>query len=177
MGTARCLRRVEVLAGGRHAIVRNRGPGGRLQAESGGCGRYSPSLAVLTRLSLPYGSDEHSSRGYDPGVTLAWARSLRAGFEVAGNFNLDNLTINGKRAIQDGESVTVGHRFNQRWGTYCEVYTISAAASRDWVLNGGVTRNYGNLQLDLEAGHALTRSGTVWFFGVGFAYRRSLLAR
>lgn len=143
-------------------------------------GKYRPSLAILGRLSLPYGSAEYSSRGYDPGVTLAWGRDLKAGFEVSGNFNLDNVTANVRRVLQDGESLSVAHHVNGRWGTYCEVYTISEpeiSGSRDWVLNGGVTRNYGNVQLDAEAGHALTRRGTVWFFGVGFAYRRTIIPR
>jgi hypothetical protein len=141
---------------------------------------YSPSLAVLGRLTLPYGSGDYSSRSYDPGVTLAWARDLRAGFEASGNFNIDHVTTSGERAIQDAESFSVGYRVNRRWGTYCEVYTISvpeSPGSREWVLNGGVTRNYENLQFDIEAGRALTRAGTVWFFGIGFAYRRSMFPR
>jgi len=143
-------------------------------------GKYRPSFAILGRLSLPYGSTGYSSRGYDPGVTLAWGRDLKSGFEVSGNFNFDNVTANGKRTLQNGESLSIARHVNRRWGTYCEVYTISEPeipGARDWVLNGGVTRNYGNVQLDAEAGRALTAHGPVWFFGVGFAYHRTIMPR
>ncbi|MEP7363130.1 MAG: transporter [Acidobacteriota bacterium] len=138
--------------------------------------RFLPSFSLIPALSLPTGSRNFSSLGYDPSIKVAYSKGLPAGFSIAGNVNAASLSTPGGRLVQESYSWSVAHSLPAGFGGYWEVFGFTPwdeEGSQAWIANSGVTHGLGaNAQVDVRAGRRLTASGPDWFFGFGLAIRQ-----
>ena len=80
------------------------------------------AVAAIPMLSLPSGSIGQSSGGYDSTLKLTWAKTLKAGFSVSGNFNFSRLTDDAGTFLQRAMSVSIARDIAGDWGAYWEVF-------------------------------------------------------
>lgn len=132
------------------------------------------NVAVLGTLNLPTGADRFTSDGYDPGVKLAFGKSLAGGLSVGGNLQLASATAGDGRVLQHALSGVVARAFSGGWSAFGEVYRQSSGPGATATsMDAGVARGVGsNLQLDVSVGRGLTGPATDWFVAFGFAVRR-----
>ncbi|MGE3492558.1 MAG: transporter [Vicinamibacterales bacterium] len=135
------------------------------------------NVAVLGTLNLPTGADGFSSGGYDPGVKLAFGKSLAGGFSVGGNVQLASASTGEGRVLQHALSGVVARTFAGAWAAFGEAYRQSAGPGATATsVDAGVSRVVGaNLQIDVSVGRGLTGPATDWFVAFGFAVRPSAL--
>jgi hypothetical protein len=136
--------------------------------------RLGVDLAVIPFVSLPTGSRDVSSGGYDPTVKLTWARDLPRGFGLSGNLNV-NSTTDGERFTSREVMVSLGHGLAGGWSGFWEAYGASAlerGGSAAWLVDTGVTHPWGaNAQFDVSVGRGLNAAAPNWFFGIGVSMR------
>jgi len=132
------------------------------------------NVAVLGTLNLPTGADGFTSGGYDPGVKLAFGKSLAGGLSVGGNVQLASATAGEGRVLQHALSGVLARAFSRGWAAFGEVYRQSAGPGATATsMDAGVSRVIGsNLQLDASVGRGLTGPATDWFVAFGLAVRR-----
>jgi hypothetical protein len=132
-------------------------------------------IAIIPLISLPVGSDDFTSGGYDPTVKLTWSRDLARGFGLGGNVIVSSITEAGARFTQTAISASLGHGLGEGWGGFWELYgasSLSRDGGRAWLFDTGITHTLGaNAQLDLSVGRGLTEDAPDWFIGVGFSIR------
>jgi hypothetical protein len=137
--------------------------------------RLKLDLALIPIVSLPTGSNDFTSGGYDPNVTLAWAGDLPRGFDLSGNYILSSNTDDDRRFAEHDLSASLGHDLPAGWQGFAEVFTASALSrdgSRAWTVDAGVTRGLGdNAQFDVSAGRGLNDAASDWFVAAGFCLR------
>lgn len=138
-------------------------------------GSAGVDMAVIPAVSLPIGSAGWSSDTFDPSVKLTWARTLGAGFGLAGNLNVAVLSDAAGRFDQQAISVSLDRDLVAGFGGYFEVFGFSRRerhGSRAITVNGGVSRGIGDrVQVDVEGGRGVTRGAPQWFVGFGLALR------
>ena len=131
------------------------------------------AMSVIPFVSLPTASQGFSSTGYDPGFKLTAARDLPRGFALSGNFNLADVTADGRRAWTREASLSLGRALGGAFGAYWEAYGTLDGGRCDCTANTGVTMALGaNGQLDVEIGRGISGEAQDWFVGIGFAVRR-----
>ncbi|MDH4275253.1 MAG: transporter [Gammaproteobacteria bacterium] len=132
-------------------------------------------LSMLAALSLPSGSKNETTDGYDPEVKLAWSRELPSDIDVSGNLVWAMPTAAGKRHTEYGVSLSVGFEFVERTGLFVEVYSIDAGAAyggrADTFNFGTVYKILPNFLVDARYGLDLKKTTDEQFFGVGFVYQ------
>jgi hypothetical protein len=132
-------------------------------------------MTVIPMISFPTGGDDVSSGSVDPTVKLTWARALPSGFGLSGNYNLSSLTDAGRRFTRQALSVSLSRDLLGGLGGYLEAFGFMPASrgtGSGWTIDGGLARMFGrNLQLDVEAGRAITSEASDWFIGFGIALR------
>jgi hypothetical protein len=131
-------------------------------------------IGVVPMLSIPSRVSAVSSFGYDPSVTVSFARALPRGFDAAGLVRTASLTVGDSRGAQYSGSMSVGHAIGRAWSGSAEVFTVSDPTTRalQWNLGTAVARRLGQrLQVDLSLGHALNHLAPAWSFGAGFVVR------
>jgi Putative MetA-pathway of phenol degradation len=137
--------------------------------------RLGVDLAIIPILSLPTGSDDFTSDGYDPALKVAWARELPQGFGLSGNINVASLTEDDDRFTEQDLSASLGHALAAGWDGYVELFTAShleREGGRAWIFDTGVTHGIGpNTQFDVNVGRGLRDAGPDWYIGAGFALR------
>ncbi len=141
-------------------------------------GGTRPNLAIIPAVSLPSGSPEFTSSGYDPSINFAWAKSLPKGFGLGGNVKFQSSTEGEGRFFQHAVSFSLGHGLFGDTAAYWEVYQIGPM-SKDgddlWMFDAGLTHAVSdNAQLDFSVGRSLSPTTPNWFVGVGFAIRSRL---
>jgi hypothetical protein len=138
-------------------------------------GRHRPALSLIPILSLPLGSPDFSSGGYDPTLKVALGKDLPAGFSLGGNVNLSSINTPDGRFLQTAYSASVGHSLGRGFGGYWELFGFTPwekDGSAAWIANAGITHSIGrNAQVDLRVGKRLTDAGPGWFWGIGLAVR------
>jgi hypothetical protein len=137
--------------------------------------RVGFDFSVIPIVSLPTGSDDFTTGGYDPTLKLAIARDLPRGFGLGGNVIVSSITENGTRFTQKSVSASLAHALGAHWSGFWELYGASSL-SRDggvaWLFDTGATHTFGkNVQIDVSIGRGLTAGAPDWFVGAGFAIR------
>jgi len=137
-------------------------------------------FAVIPLVSLPVGSNDFTTGGYDPTIKFALGRSLPRGFGIGGNLIVSSVTEDTHRFTQTSVSASLAHALGEHWGGFWELYGASALSrdgGRAWLFDTGVTHTLGdNVQIDVSVGRGLTTDAPDWFIGAGFAIR-GLFAR
>jgi hypothetical protein len=141
-------------------------------------GETRPNLAIIPAISLPSGSQEFTSSGYDPSLNFAWAKSLPKGFGLGGNVKFQYSTEDEDRFFQHAVSFSLGLGLFGDTAAYGEVYQVGPITKDGhdlWMFDAGLTHALGNnAQLDLSVGRSLSPTTPNWFVGVGFAIRSRL---
>jgi methyl-accepting chemotaxis protein len=126
-------------------------------------------FAVIPLVSLPTGSDDFTTGGYDPTIKFALGRSLPRGFGIGGNVIVSSVTEDSRRFTQTSVSASVSHALGENWGGFWELYgasKLSRDGGRAWLFDTGITHTFGdNLQIDLSVGRGLS---------AGLVHRRRL---
>ena len=137
--------------------------------------KWGFDAAVIPMITVPTGSATMTTGAYDPTLKLTYAKSLGAGFDLSGNFNVSRVTDGEDRFGQRAYSVSVGHDLGRGWGGFWEAYGFSRLekdGGAAWTFDTGVSHGAGaNMQVDVEMGHGLTGAAPDWFVGAGFAVR------
>jgi hypothetical protein len=132
-------------------------------------------LAVIPIVSIPIGSNDFTTGGYDPTIKLSLARDLPRGFGIGGNVIVSSVTEDGTRFTQTSVTASLAHGFGDKWGGFWELYganRLSRDGGRAWLFDTGITHTFGeNVQIDLSVGRGLTQDAPDWFIGAGFAIR------
>ncbi len=134
------------------------------------------NVAVLGSVNVPLGARDFSSGSYDPGLKVAFGRSLHAGVSVGANVQVASTTVAGKRVLQQALSAAAARAFSDEWSVFGEVYRVTTAtgAAATTSVDAGLSRLIGsNLQVDASVGRGLSRSATDWFVAFGFAVRHT----
>ena len=144
-------------------------------------GRVRPALSIIPSLSLPTGSRQVTSSGYDPAINFAWGKSLPVDFDSGGNVKLLSVTSDGRRFLQRVLSVSFGHRLFTGIEGFWEAYEISPP-DRDraglLIFDTGLTHVLGrNALIDLEIGRSVRPATPTWFVGAGLAFRAPLRSK
>ncbi len=137
-----------------------------------------PSVSIISSVSMPTGTTNFSSRGYDPTVKVAWDKDLISGFAMGGNFNLGSITTTGGRITQRAASFSLSRGLGAEFGLFGEVYAVSPVAAGNstlWSGDGGVTRSIGkNAQIDVRFGKQINSAESTWLVGAGFTIREPM---
>lgn len=132
-------------------------------------------MAIIPMASLPTGAASFSEGVVVPTLKLTWARSLPAGVDLSGNYNMTSAPDQEGRYLQQAVSLSMAHDLPRGFGGYFEAYgftPMGPGQASGWTLNGGVSHALGaNAQLDVEAGRGVTADAPDWFVGFGFAVR------
>ena len=135
--------------------------------------RAGLDLSVIPMASFPTGGAGFTSDGVDPTIKITLGRSLGAGFDLAGNVNFSWITEGDTHFSQQALSVSLNREIGRGWLGYAEIYGFSRVTRSEGAavtVNGGVSRQFARrVQIDMEAGRALTDEAPNWFAGAGFA--------
>jgi hypothetical protein len=130
------------------------------------------TLSAAVGLSLPIGSDEFSSGGYDPAVRLLWSRSLPSDFALSGNVNVASVTAESDRQTVGAASLGLGHPLNASTSWFVELFGRIADGDTQWTLDSGVAIvTSDDFQIDLSAGRVLQSGPAAWFVAAGITLR------
>jgi hypothetical protein len=137
---------------------------------------FRPAISLITDLSIPAGSKDFTSGGYDPMVKLAWDKDLVDGFAAGGNLDWELVTTPEGRISQKAASLSLSRGLGSGFGFFSEVYAVSSLVTDNpvsWSTDAGLTWAAGkNLEIDLRVGKHLNEPGPNWFCGAGIAVRR-----
>jgi hypothetical protein len=144
-------------------------------------GRVRPMFAIIPSLSLPTGSRQLTSSGYDPAINFAWSKNLPVNFDVGGNVKFKSVSSDARRYVQRTLSVSFGHKLFAGSEGFWEVYQISPP-ERDraglLMFDTGLTHALGrNAQVDFSAGRSLCPTSPTWFVSTGLAFRAPLRSK
>jgi outer membrane putative beta-barrel porin/alpha-amylase len=130
-------------------------------------------FSVVPGLTLPTGSETLSSTGYDPSVTLAFARELPFRLDAISAWKFAAPTIDGDHHRELEGSVGVGRPLTSRIGIGGEVVRRATWEEAPvWGVGAGLAfRVAADVQADVQMGHDI-RNGSGWTFGAGIVIRR-----
>jgi hypothetical protein len=140
--------------------------------------RLWPAFSLIPSLSMPSGSHEFTSRGFDPGLTLVFTKSFTPKLSlnaVVGYASASDLA--GRMAVRS-DAAGLWYDVSRGRKIYLEFYEVSpparlAPAFR--AMDAGITQMIGrNLQIDAEAGRDFNATRAAWFAAFGFATRADL---
>jgi hypothetical protein len=131
------------------------------------------TLSSAFGLSLPVGSNEFSSGGYDPSLRLLWSRSLSGDFGLSGNLDIASVTAGPDRVTAGAASLGLGRGLNDSASWFVELFgDFVEGADTQWQLDGGVAFvPRPDFQIDLSAGRTLRSGPSAWFVAVGITLR------
>jgi hypothetical protein len=132
-------------------------------------------LSVLPIVSLPIGSNDFTSGGYDPTVEIAWTQSLPRGFSLSGNVTGDSISEDDHRFTQHILTVSVDRDIAAGWNAFAEAFRASRFI-RDgaavWIVDTGATHRLGRqAQFDISVGRGVTAAAPDWFISAGVSLR------
>ncbi|MGH9383517.1 MAG: transporter [Vicinamibacterales bacterium] len=135
--------------------------------------RHGITLAAAVGLSLPVGSDEFSSGGYDPSVRLLWSRSVPGDFGLSGNLDIASVTAGPERLTAGAASLGLGRGLSESSSWFVELFgDFVEGGSHQWQLDGGIAVvPRPDVQIDLSAGRTLQSGPSAWFLAAGITLR------
>jgi hypothetical protein len=140
-------------------------------------GPHTPAISLIPILSVPSGSKDFSSGGYDPTLKLALGKDLRKGFYVGGNVNFSSRSGPGGRFFQNAMSLSLDHELGHHFGAFWEVFGFQAlekGGPAAFIADTGVTRDINkNTQIDLRVGRRLSAAGPGLYWGMGIVVRQT----
>jgi hypothetical protein len=126
--------------------------------------------------SLPIGSDDFTSGGYDPTLKVIVDRELPAGLALSANVVISRVTVEGRRFTQRAVSGSFARAVSGAWHGFAELYRASPlgdAGGAAWIGDLGAMRALGTrFQIDISVGRGFTAAAPRWFVGGGIAIRR-----
>jgi hypothetical protein len=137
-------------------------------------------LSVVPTVSLPIGSNDFTSGGYDPTVEFAWTRSLSHGFSLSGNVTTTSVSEDDHRFTQHIVTLSVDRDVAAGWHGFAEAFRASSferGGTAVWILDTGATHHLGRqAQFDVSIGRGVTAAAPDWFVSAGISLR-GFLAR
>ena len=132
-------------------------------------------LSVLPIVSLPIGSSEFTSGGYDPTLEVAWTHPLPRGFMLSGTVTAASVSEDDHRFTQHIFSVSLDRNLPVGWNGFAEAYRASSF-ERDggavWIIDTGAVHKLGRqAQFDFSVGYGLTAAAPDWFISAGISLR------
>jgi hypothetical protein len=132
-------------------------------------------LSVLPIVSLPIGSREFTSGGYDPMLEVAWTQQLPRGFELSGTVTAASVSEDDHRFTQQILTVSLDRKLPVGWSGFAEAFRASSFVrdgSAVWIVDAGATHKLGRqAQFDISAGRGITDSAPDWFVSAGISVR------
>jgi hypothetical protein len=131
-------------------------------------------IGVIPMVSIPSRVSDVSSFGYDPSLTISFARTLQGRCDISGMVSWARPTVEGARQAQYSGSVSVAREIWGKWGGSVEVFAISDPATglAQWNLGAALAREIGpHLEADLYVGHSLSHLAPEWSLDAGFVVR------
>jgi Putative MetA-pathway of phenol degradation len=142
---------------------------------AGSGGRGGLDLALLAGTSAPSGDNDFTSDAWEPEVKLAAATTLTERAALSGNVGWARAADFDERFDRYSGSLSLGLAWNDRLGSYFEVYGFDGEApfegSSSFANSGFTWLLSDDLQLDLRVGTGLGDSEPEWFVGAGFGAR------
>ena len=139
-----------------------------------------PETSIIIQMSVPTGADAFTADRVLPGVNYLYGWNLTEDGEwtLGGSTGLNAATddITADTFTLFSQSVTVGHSFSERIGSYAEWFTLSPIDAdtnqAEGYFNGGFTVLLNdNVQWDIRAGVGLTEAADDFFAGSGISIR------
>jgi hypothetical protein len=139
-----------------------------------------PETGIIFQMSVPTGSDEFTADEVLPGVNYLYGWNLNKdetwtlGGSTGLNADVDDITADTYSLFS--QSLTLGHDWTERVGSYVEWYVlspVSADTNRPQnYLNGGFTYLINDdMQWDIRAGVGLNEAADDFFVGSGLSVR------
>jgi hypothetical protein len=137
-------------------------------------------LSVLPIVSLPIGSNDFTSGGYDPTVEFAWTQPLPRDFSLSGNVTAASVSGENRRFTQHILTLSIDRDVAAGWNAFAEAFHASSfiRAGHDvWIVDTGATHRLGHrAQFDVSVGRGVTAAAPDWFVSAGISLR-GFLAR
>ncbi len=137
-----------------------------------------PETAIILQMSLPTGADAFSADEVLPGVNYLYAWDLNEDWSLGGSTGLNAATDDETTDTYSefSQSITVGHSWTDRVGSYVEWYVLSPVSADtnrpENYFNGGFTLLINNdVQWDIRAGLGLNEAADDFFAGTGLSFR------
>jgi Putative MetA-pathway of phenol degradation len=138
-------------------------------------GPLSPGfdLAVIVAVSIPTGSSQVSSHGYDPFVKFPWSKELKSGWSIGGMQSLFWNTDDHRRNGDWEPTFYVEKEITKSWDAFVEY-------AGDFFQHGGPSeiahfgtayRITGRQQIDFHFGFGISDAAPRHFFAVGYSLR------
>lgn len=137
-----------------------------------------PETAIILQTLVPTGSDAFTSNDVLPGVNFLYGWDLIHDWTLGASTGLSPTVddVTDETYTEFSQSVTVGHSWTKRIGSYCEWYVLSPVNAdtrkAEHYLDGGVTALISNdAQWDVRIGVGLNESADDFFAGTGLSIR------
>jgi hypothetical protein len=130
------------------------------------------AMSVIFTLSVPSGSADVSSHGYDPSLQAPWSVGIKPRWTLAGMFSISGPTVDGRRTAMGQVSILVDRELTARWNTFLEYSVdIPQTSSATHLLHTGAAFKATHAQqLDVHVGVGLS-GGLDWLVGGGYSLR------
>jgi len=129
-------------------------------------------LSVISFLSLPTGSNDVSSHGYDPGLQFPWSHKLSENWNLAGQVAFYWPTQGGQRNFTDEATLLLDRQLSEP----CDVFVEFAAdvpqrgGSSQLLHVGTAYKLAPHHQIDFHVAAGLTNAAPKSFVGFGYSY-------
>jgi hypothetical protein len=130
-------------------------------------------VSVIPSISLPTGSGQISSHGYDPSVQVPWAHALTKVWSVAGQLALFDPTQGTQRNLTGQASVYFDRSLNPLWDLYLEYSgEFPQRGSPQHTVDFGAEYKISpHQQLDLHANFGFAAALPAHAIGIGYSVR------
>ena len=130
-------------------------------------------LSVIVALSLPSGTNEFSSSGFDPFIKVPWSKPLQRGWSIGGMQSVFWNTQGSRRNTVWEPTLYLERQLTKPWDVFVEsAGDYAQRGSSAQVIHFGtaykVTLKH---QLDFHFGFGLNHSTPNHFFAVGYSFR------
>jgi hypothetical protein len=136
-------------------------------------------VAVIAGLTLPSGSQNLSSHGYDPQVLVPWSHPISKNWTAAGMFGVLWPTVGPKRNVTGQFSFLVDRQITSRLDAFLEYggYFPQRGGAQDILHTGTSFKLTPNQQLDFHIGFGLSSAAVGHFVGIGYSFQFQALHR
>jgi hypothetical protein len=128
-------------------------------------------LSVIIALSLPTGSYEVSSHGYDPFIKFPWSKDLQKSWSIGGMESLFGYTVDRQRNLTGESTLYIEKQVTKPWDVFAEYAGDYAqrGGSKELAHFGTAYKITAKNQVDFHFGFGLSQATAGRFFAVGYS--------
>ncbi len=130
-------------------------------------------LALIAAVSLPTGSSQVTSDGFDPIAVLGWSQDLSELYSLGGIAGGAWITEGDRHRLSGLVTVALGRSLGERWGMFLEYAAeLPEGEPSSQLIHQGFTYAITPAsQADLHFGAGITNSAPDFFIGAGYSAR------